>query len=186
MAADFSMFTGGDRMDVLEAIKGRRSVREFKPDPVKDEDLQKILDAGRSAPSAGNCQPLELVVVKDPSIKRRLATAALEQTFIAEAPVVIVVCANVPRTSWRYGRRGKELYCIQDTAAATQNMLLAAYSLGYGACWVGAFDDDAVAEVIRAPIGVRPVAIIPLGKPAEKPSPSSRRPLSEIIHKNGF
>jgi len=173
-------------MDVLEAIKGRRSVREFKPDPVKDEDLKRILEAGRWAPSAGNCQPSEFVVVKDPTVKRRLATAALEETFIAEAPVVIVVCVNVPRTSWRYGRRGEELYCIQDTAAATQNMLLTAYSLGYGTCWVGAFDDDAVAEVIRVPLGVRPVAIIPLGRPAERPSPPSRRPLSEIVHENGF
>jgi len=174
------------KMDVLEAIKGRRSVREFKPDPVKDEDLKRILEAGRWAPSAGNCQPSEFVVVKDPTVKRRLATAALEETFIAEAPVVIVVCANVPRTSWRYGRRGEELYCIQDTAAATQNMLLTAYSLGYGTCWVGAFDDDAVAEVIRVPPGVRPVAIIPLGRPAERPSPPSRRPLSEIVHENTF
>jgi len=173
-------------MDVLEAIKGRRSVREFKPDPVKDEDLKRILEAGRWSPSAGNCQPSEFVVVKDPTVKRRLATAALEETFISEAPVVIVVCANMPRTSWRYGRRGEELYCIQDTAAATQNMLLAAYSLGYGTCWVGAFDDDAVAEVIRVPPGVRPVAIIPLGRPAERPSPPSRRPLSEIVHENKF
>jgi len=173
-------------MDLLEAIKGRRSIREFKPDPVKDEDLKRILEAGRWAPSAGNCQPSEFVVVKDPTVKRRLATAALEETFIAEAPVVIVVCANVPRTSWRYGRRGEELYCIQDTAAATQNMLLAAYSLGYGTCWVGAFDDDAVAEVIRVPPGVRPVAIIPLGRPAERPSPPSRRPLGEIVHENKF
>ena len=173
-------------MDVLEVIKGRRSVREFKPDPVKDDDLRKILDAGRLAPSAGNCQPSEFIVVKDPSVKRGLARAALEQAFIAEAPVVIVVCANVTRTSRRYGRRGEELYCVQDTAAATQNMLLAAHSLGYGACWVGAFDDDAVAEVIRTPPEVRPVAIIPLGRPAERPRPPSRRPLSEIVHKNGF
>jgi len=173
-------------MDVFEAIKGRRSVREFKPDPVKDEDLKRILEAGRWAPSAGNCQPSEFVVVKDPSVKRRLATAALEQTFIAEAPVVIVVCANIPRTSRRYGKRGEDLYCIQDTAAATQNILLAAYSLGYGTCWIGAFDDDAVAEVIRVPPGVRPVAIIPLGRQAESPSPPPRRPLNEIVHKNGF
>lgn len=173
-------------MDVLDAIKGRRSVREFKSDPVKDEDLRKILDVGRLAPSAGNCQPSEFVVVKDLGVKRRLAVAALDETFIAEAPVVIVVCANVHRTSWRYKRRGEELYCIQDTAAATQNMLLAAYSLGYGTCWIGAFDDDAVAEVIQVPPGVRPVAIIPLGRPAEKPRPPPRRPLSEIVHKNGF
>lgn len=173
-------------MDVLEAIKGRRSVREFKPEPVKDEDLRKILDAGRFAPSAGNCQSSELVVVKEPSIKRRIAAAALEQTFISEAPVVIVVCANLPRTSRRYGRRGQELYCLQDTAATTQNILLAAYSLGYGTCWIGAFDEGAVADVIQVPSGVRPVAIIPLGRPVENPSPPQRRSLDDIVHINAW
>ncbi len=167
-------------MDVFEAIKGRRSVREFESTPVKEKDLEKILDAARWAPSAGHCQPLELVVVKDQAQKERLARAALGQTFIAEAPVAIVVCANVARTSRRYGRRGEELYCIQDTAAATQNIHLAAYALGYATCWVGAFDEDAVAGVIKAPAGVRPVAIIPLGRPAEKPSPPQRMPLNKI------
>ena len=173
-------------MDVFEAIKGRRSVREFESTPVKEKDLEKILDAARWAPSAGHCQPLELVVVKDQAQKERLVRAALGQTFIAEAPVAIVVCANVARTSRRYGRRGEELYCIQDTAAVAQNIHLAAYALGYATCWVGAFDEDAVAEVIKTPAGVRPVAIVPIGKPAEKPSPPQRMPLSKIVHKNQF
>ena len=161
-------------------------MREFKSAPVKEKDLEKILDAARWAPSAGHCQPLELVVVRDRTTRQDLARAALWQTFIAEAPISIVVCANVPRTSRRYGRRGEELYCIQDTAAAVQNILLAAYALGYATCWVGAFDDDAVAEVIKTPAGVRPVAIIPLGKPAEEPSPPQRIPLSKIVHEDRF
>ncbi len=173
-------------MEVFEAISGRRSVREFKPDPVNEGDLRKILDAGRMAPSAGNCQPTEFVVVKDQAIKQRLARAAYGQTFVAEAPVVIVVCANVPRTSRRYGRRGEELYCIQDTAAATQNIHLAAYALGYASCWVGAFDEDAVAGIIKAPSGVRPLAIVPIGRPAEKPSAPPRRRLEEIVHEDTF
>lgn len=173
-------------MDVFEAIKGRRSVREFESTPVKEKDLEKILDAARWSPSAGHCQPLELVVVKDQSQKERLARAALDQTFIAEAPVAIVVCANVARTSRRYGRRGEDLYCIQDTAAATQNIHLAAYALGYATCWVGAFDEDAVAEVIKVPAGVRPVAIVPIGKPAEKPSPPQRMQLSKIMREDSF
>ncbi len=173
-------------MDVFEAIKGRRSVREFRPDLVKEGDLKKILEAAQHAPSAGHCQPLELVIVKDQTQKERLARAALGQTFIAEAPVAIVVCANVARTSQRYGRRGKELYCIQDTAAATQNIHLAAYALGYATCWIGAFNEDAVAEVIKAPVGVRPLAIVPIGKPAEKPSPPQRMPLSKIVREDRF
>lgn len=126
------------------------------------------------------------MVAKEPSVKRGLAAAALEQTFIEEAPVVIVVCANVPRTARRYGRRGQELYCLQDTAAATQNILLAAYSLGYGTCWIGAFDEEAVADVIKVPSGVRPVAIIPLGRAAEIPSPPQKRTLDDISHINHF
>ena len=173
-------------MEVLEAIKGRRSIRAFKSTPVEERDLKLILEAARWAPSAGNCQPLELVVARDPGVKRGLVRAARGQSFIAEAPVAIVVCANAARTSGRYGRRGEELYCIQDTAASVQNILLTAHALGYGTCWVGAFDEDVAAEVIKAPRGIRPVAIIPLGRPAEKPSTPPRRPLSQIVHEERF
>jgi nitroreductase len=173
-------------MDVFDAIKGRRSVREFKPDPVDDKDLEKILEAGRSAPSAGNCQPWEFVVVRDGATKQKLVRAALGQSFVAEAPVVLVVCANIPRTSSRYGRRGAELYCIQDTAAAVQNILLTAYALGYGTCWIGSFDEESAAKAIKAPPGIRPLAIIPIGRPGEKPTPTSRLPLKKIVHENTF
>jgi nitroreductase len=173
-------------MDVFEAIRGRRSIREFRAGQVDEDDLKRILDAGRLAPSAGNCQPLEMVVVREEKIKQDLARAALGQSFVAEAPIVIVVCANIPRTSSRYGRRGAELYCIQDTAASTQNIHLAAHALGYGTCWVGAFDEKAVAKAIKAPPEVRPVAIVPMGRPAEKPGPAPRLPLSKIVHQNSF
>ncbi len=161
-------------------------MREVRLDPIKEEDLKKILEAAQQAPSAGNCQPWEFVVVKDQAQKERLAHAALGQTFIAEAPVVIVVCANVTRTSRRYGRRSEELYCIQDTAAATQNMNLAAYALGYATCWVGSFDEGTVAEVINAPEGVRPLVIVPIGKPAEEPSPPRHIQLSKIMRYDRF
>jgi nitroreductase len=173
-------------MDVFDAIKGRRSVREFKPDSIDDKDLEKILEAGKSAPSAGNCQPWEFVVVKDGATKQKLVRAALGQSFVGEAPVVVVVCANIPRTSIRYGRRGAELYCIQDTAAAVQNILLTAYALGYGTCWVGSFDEESAAKAIKAPPDVRPLAIIPIGRPAEKPTPTTRLPLKKIVHENTF
>ena len=173
-------------MDVLDAIKGRRSVREFKPEPVKEADLQKILEAAQWAPSAGHCQPLELVVVRDEAVKQKLVRAALGQSFIAEAPIVLVVCADVARTSSRYGKRGADLYCIQDTAAAVQNIHLAAYALGYATCWIGAFDEGEAADAIKAPANVRPLAIIPVGKPAEKPSAPRRMPLEEIVHHEHF
>lgn len=173
-------------MDVFEAIKGRRSVRAFKSDPVDEKDLEKILDAGRLSPSAGNCQPWEFVVVRDNALKQKLVRAAGGQSFVAEAPVVVVVCANIPRTASRYGKRGAELYSIQDTAAAVQNIHLAAHALGYGTCWIGAFDEGAAAKAIKAPSDVRPLAIIPIGRPAEKPRPTPRLPLSEIVRENTF
>jgi nitroreductase len=173
-------------MEVLEAIKGRRSVRSFRPDPIPEKDLRTILEAAVMAPSAGNCQPWEFVIVREEERKRRLAEAAHGQDFIAEAPVVVVVCANVPRSSARYGRRGEGLYCIQDTAAAVQNMLLTAHSLGYGTCWIGSFEDEEVARVVEAPRGVRPVAVIPIGRPAEKPRAPPRIPLEKVCHEEHF
>jgi len=169
-------------MDILNLIKSRRSIRSFKPDPIPKEDLMKVLEAARWAPSAGNCQPWDFIVVTRDDLKRRLAIAALGQFWITEAPVIIVVCANIPRTAWRYGERGRSLYVIQDTAAATQNILLTAHALGYGTCWVGAFDEEEVKRALNIPRDVRPVAIIPLGKPNEKPIAPPRIPLEEIIH----
>lgn len=173
-------------MDVFEAINGRRSIRAFKDEPVSEEDLRRILEAGIAAPSAGNCQPWDFVVVKEERTKKRLAAAALGQSHVEEAPVVIVVCANVKRSSSRYGRRGAELYCIQDTAAAVENMILATHALGYGTCWVGAFTEEEVAKAIGAPAGVRPVAMITIGRPAEKPRPTPRLPFTEVVHLEKF
>jgi nitroreductase len=173
-------------MDVLEAIKGRRSIRAFKSQNIPEEIVEKLVEAARWAPSAGNIQPWEFVVVRKPETKRKLAEAALGQTFIEEAPVVIVVCANENRSMQGYGMRGKTLYCIQDAAAATQNILLTAYSLGLGACWVGAFKEEEAKEILKVPSGVRPLAIIPIGYPDEAPTPRSRRPISQITHHESF
>ena len=173
-------------MGVLEAIKGRRSVRAFKSEDVPPEIVEKLIDAARWAPSAGNVQPWEFIIVRKPEIKRRLVEAALGQTFIEEAPVVIAVCANENRSSQGYGVRGKTLYCIQDTAAAIQNIHLTAYSLGLGTCWVGAFKEEEARETLKVPHGIRPVAIIPVGYPAESPPPRSRRPISQIVHYETF
>ncbi|WP_309492096.1 nitroreductase family protein [Candidatus Hecatella orcuttiae] len=173
-------------MEVLEAIRTRRSIRSYKKEEVKDEDLNRLLEAGRWAPSAGNVQPWEFIVVKRGEAKAKLAQAALNQRFIAEAPVVIVVCADLQRASWAYGERGETLYCLQDTAAAVQNMLLAAHALGLGTCWVGAFHEEAVRRSLDIPPRVRPVALLPIGKPAGRPPSMSKRPLGEILHFERF
>jgi len=173
-------------LEVFEAIKTRRSIRAFTQEEVSDREIEKILDAARWAPSAGNIQPWIFVVVRNPKMKRRLSEAALNQSFIEEAPVVIVVCADQERAGRGYGSRGVNLYCIQDTAAATENILLAARALGLGACWVGAFDEEEVGRILKAPREVRPVAIVPIGRPAEKPGVIFKRPLSEVVRRESF
>ena len=173
-------------MDVLEAIEKRRSVRAYTSDEVSEEDVERLIEAARWAPSAGNIQPWEFVIVRNAETKRRLSDAALHQTFIEEAPVVIVVCADVARSSWGYGSRGSNLYCLQDTAAATENMLLAAQALGLATCWVGAFHEDEVAKVVNTPRNVRPVAIVPVGRPAKKPNAPPKRSMREIVHYETF
>jgi nitroreductase len=173
-------------MDVLEAVKGRRSIRAFKNQDVPAETVEELIDAARWAPSAGNIQPWEFIIVRKPKIKRRLVEAALGQMFIEEAPVVIIVCANEERSSQGYGARGKTLYCLQDTAAATQNIHLTAYSLGLGTCWVGAFREEKTRKILKIPQGIRPVAIIPVGYPAEAPTPRMRKSISQIVHYETF
>ena len=173
-------------MNVFEAIKNRRSIRAFTNEPVSDAEVEKLIDAARWAPSAGNIQPWEFVVVRDPETKRGLCKAAGDQDFIEEAPVVIVVCANMLRSSQGYGSRGVNLYCLQDTAAAVQNMLLAAHGMRLATCWVGAFREEEARRVLNIPTGIRPVAIVPVGHAAEKPIARSRRPLSDIIHRETF
>jgi nitroreductase len=173
-------------VEVFEAIRGRRSIRAFESREVPEELVERLIEAARWAPSAGNIQPWEFIIVRKQEIKRKLAEAALWQSFIEEAPVVIVVCADEVRSTQGYGMRGKTLYCIQDTAAAIQNIHLAAYSMGLGTCWVGAFREDEARKVLKTPAGIRPVAIIPVGYPAETPSPRSRRPLRQIVHYETF
>jgi len=170
-------------LDLFEAIKNRRSIRAYTRENVTEEEVEKLIDAARWAPSAGNIQPWKFVIVRDVRIKQKLAIAALNQTFIEEAPVVIVVCADEAQSSWGYGSRGVALYCIQDTAAAIQNILLAAHALGLGACWIGAFQEGLVKKAVNAPLNIRPVAIIPIGHAAEKPRAPSRRFLREIVHR---
>jgi nitroreductase len=173
-------------MGLSEVIKGRRSIRTFKNQDVPEETVEKLINAARWAPSAGNIQPWEFVIVRKPAVKKKLAQAALNEAFVEDAPVVIVVCADEKRSLMGYGFRGKTLYCIQDTAAATQNILLTAHSLGLGTCWIGAFNEDEAKEAVNAPEGIRPVAIIPVGYANEAPLQGSRRPLSQIIHHESF
>lgn len=159
----------------------RYSCRRFQPTPLPRPLLQELLEAARWAPSAGGLEPWRFVVITAASTRVQLAAAALAQKFVAEAPAVIVICA-VPEESARfYGERGRSLYCLQDTAAATQNLLLAAAARGLGTCWVGAFDESQVVRLLALPSGWKPVALIPVGYPAEPPPRRRRRPLAEVV-----
>lgn len=168
-------------MELIDAIKARRSIRRFKSDEIEDSVIKEIIELGNLAPSAGNLQPRDFVVVREQETKERLAHAALNQNFVAEAPVVIVVCANIRRVS-PYGRRGMGLYCIQDSAAAIQNMLLVIVDKGLGCCWVGAFDENAVSNILGLPAHVRPVALLPIGYSEAKVGTVSRIDIEELIH----
>jgi nitroreductase len=171
-------------MELPEAVRNRRSIREYLEKPVEDDKIEKILDAARWAPSAGNLQSVEYIIVKDRETKEKLAGAALGQDQVSEAPVDIVVCCNFPKMK-HYGNRGKELYSIQESGACIQSLMLTAHSLGLGTCWVGAFEEGSVRKILKVPDSVRPVGIITLGYPAEG-GHSSRRNLKSIVFKERY
>jgi nitroreductase len=167
-------------MTARTVFERRFSCRTFDTTPIDGDTIQALLEAGCWAANGGNLQPWRFVVVLEAVRRRELAGAAYSQSFLAKAPVVITVCAVPDESASKYGARGRELYCLQDTAAAAQNILLAATDRGLGSCWVGAFDEAAVARVLDLPGSWRPVALIALGHPAETALQRSRRPLSEI------
>ncbi len=169
-------------MDFWQVLQARRSVRAYDQErDVPPEMVTLLLEAAIRAPSAGNCQPWRFFVVRNEDTKRDLARAALDQWFISAAPVVIVVCADPERSALRYGDRGRLLYSLQDTAAATENLLLAAVASGLGACWVGAFDEEEAARALHLDPPLRPVAILPLGYLAKDlGGQTERRPLGTV------
>lgn len=167
--------------EVTKVIEKRCSIRFFKAEPVPRDIVSRLLELACRAPNAGNIQPWLFVVVYNQEVRQQLARAAFNQSFLAEAPVCIVACAQPVLSSARYGKRGRELYCIQDTAAAVENILLAATSFGLASCWVGAFDEQAVARVLELEPEYRPVALVPIGYSRQHSSPRPRRPLEEVV-----
>ncbi len=173
-------------MDFFEVIKNRRSIRSFKKQTLAPEVINQLVDAARTAPSAGNAQSWAFVIVTTQKAKQALAVAALNQSWLEDAAVVFVVCADMKRAEDNYKDRGRSLYCLQDTAAAVENILLTATALGLGACWMGAFEEEEVGKVINAPNWIRPVALIPVGVPNESPRARSRRSAGEVVHLESF
>jgi nitroreductase len=160
-------------MSILEIIKGRRSIRRFQKKEIPKEIIEKLIEALIWAPSAGNLQSRKFYFVFNQEIKEKLAKAALDQRFISQAPLVIVGCTD-SEIEWKYGERGKNLYSICDVALSIQNLMLLAHDLGLGSCFVGAFDEKEVSKILNLPENLRPIVILPVGWPDEKPKAPAR------------
>lgn len=168
-------------MNVLEAIYARQSVRAYQDRSLEPEQLEAILAAANQSPSAGNVQAYEIVLLRDHGQISALAGHTFNQAFLAQAPVVLVFCADPARSGAKYGAAGEQLFCVQDATIATAYAQLAATALGLATCWIGAFEEQRVADFLGLRAGLRPVAILPIGWPAETPPRLPRRELGELV-----
>ncbi|RKY64962.1 MAG: nitroreductase [Candidatus Latescibacterota bacterium] len=163
-------------MDVMTAIRSRRSIRSYQDRPVEQEKLDLVLEAGRLAPSASNLQEWKFIVVRDKETRKRLAQAAHGQRFVGEAAAVIVACATVTDHMMPCGQLSYPI----DLAIALDHMTLKAVEEGLGTCWIGAFSEDEVKEILGIPKQIRVVALLPIGYPQYVPSPTPRKSKEEV------
>jgi len=166
-------------MEILEAIRKRYSCRKYEPKPLEPEKLNTVLEAARLAPSAKNLQDWRFVVSTEPDIKSRLAQAANNQTFIADAGAIITGCSISDYTM----RCGQNVAPI-DLAIAMEHIALQATSLGLATCWIGSFYPEKVRDVLNIPSNIEVVELMALGYPADSPKPHKRVPLDEIVSRN--
>jgi len=164
-------------LDTIETIMNRRSIRQYKADEIPREDLRIILEAGRQAPSANNLQSWHFVVVNDPQLKREVASACVGQHWMAEASVIIAA-VDLPTKNERWFK--------VNTTIAMQNMILAAHSLGYGTCWIGAFDKNKVGQLLHVPEDEQVICLTPIGIPALQPDARPRKDITAIFSLNEY
>ncbi len=168
--------------DFFQTVRHRHSVRRYQPDmPVEPEKLHAILEAVSTAPSAGDLQSYHVFALTTPDARGRLQEAAPDQTFIAEAPLALVFCADRERPRARFGERGSALFATQDATIAAAFAQLAVVAAGLASAWVGRFDCERVSRQLQLPAHLDPVAILSVGYPAELPAPTPRRRLDEIV-----
>ena len=165
-------------MSLIDFILTRRSIRRYETKDVPEEVLQHILKAGRQAPSAANRQPIRFVIVKDHDILKNLCDNLITR-FVKYATVAIVGCADIKSLL-----TGK--WAVVDATIAMQNMVIAAWSLGVGSCWIGACDEEKVKELLKIPDKWKVVALITFGYPAEQPKPRKKKPIEELFNFNSF
>ncbi len=164
-------------MSVSDAIKARRSIRRYQDREVEEETLNRVLEAGRLAPSAKNMQEWKFIVVRDKETRAKLSEAAKGQAFIGEAPVVIVACATLTDYVMTCG----QLTYPIDVAISVDHMTLQATEEGLGTCWIGAFYEEEVKKILAIPPEIRVVAMLPLGYPAESPLSRPRKPMEDMV-----
>ena len=168
--------------DFFTTVRHRHSIRKYQPDmPIEPTKLHAILEMACAAPSAGDLQSYRIIVVRDLADRQALVHAAHQQTFIAEAPVCLVFCADPARSETAFGERGAKLYAMQDATIAAAYAQLAIVAAGMGSTWVGYFEEDRVCAALQLEPGLEPLALLSLGYPAELPGASSRRRLDEVV-----
>lgn len=167
-------------MNILDAIKKRRSIRYFQKKEITEELIDKLTESLIWAPSAGNLQSRKFYFIRDEAVKRKVAEAALNQEFIADAPLVIVGCTD-SHVAGKYGERGVTLYSIQDVACSIMAMMLVAFDNKLGTCWVGAFREEELTRILNLPMNLKPVVIIPVGYPSKIPPPPRRVSREEAV-----
>jgi len=164
-------------MDIFETIETRRSIRKYKSGSISDKELKMIFEAARLAPSAANRQPWRFVVVRDAERKQALAKAANNQMFLADAAAIVTAIGD-PEISERWYEK--------DPMIAVEHMVLAAAALGYGTCWIGAFNEEEVKHILIVPEEKRVIALLPIGVPDEIPKSRPRKEISEIVFEEEF
>jgi nitroreductase len=164
---------------VIEAIKNRRSIRSYKSTPITDDLLQRVLGAARLAPSANNAQPWKMVVVRNEEMKLKVAQAANNKNWLAEAPVIIVAC-GIPEDADAYMGGYMNSFPV-DVAIALDHLMLMAASEGLASCWIGHFNEDKIKNLLGIPEDIHIVALLPIGYPNEEKEPSGRKHISELI-----
>lgn len=173
-------------MDVFEAILKRRSCRDFKARPVEKDDLLLLTEMAMNAPSSGNLQDLKFILSQDKKLINQLPELCMDQFWISGATGIIVICSQPEKQGEWYGDRGRIVFTAQNAAAATENILLAAHSLGIGACWVGGFDQDRVAFLFDVPKTARVEVVVALGYPYAKPDEKMKVGMTSCVYFNKY
>lgn len=164
---------------LMALLKGRRSIRRYKPDPVPDDLIEQVLEAGRWGASASNRQPWAFVVVRDEAIRKAVAQHAayffIRWAHVDEAPVIIALCGDAKNRVYRQ-------FLHEDIGIAGTQMMLQAAVLGLGTCWIGGLDRKAIGDVLKLPEHLEMVGLLTLGFPDETPGPPQRKPLAQLVH----